>query len=170
MRKRTSREISSPNPNARYGGRQKYRRGDAASALALPRLVALLRLVDDVDAALATHEAVVAVAIAQGFQRITDFHVRHQAFWPRGGATADKMKSVPMPQTAAAIKSVTKDLEQVTLNPGVNGAPSSRAERSDPGERRAPHVLLDRHAAARLAMTERPLSSEASDRALLPCR
>src|ERR1700677_3337404 len=42
--------------------------------LALPRLVALLRLVDDVDAAFATHEAVVAMAVAQGFQRITDFH------------------------------------------------------------------------------------------------
>ena len=152
-------------------GRAAWRsRKGAGGPSALTRLEALLRLVDDVDAALATHEAVVAVAIAQGFQRITDFHVRHQAFWPRGGATADKMKSVPMPQTAAAIKSVTKDLEQVTLNPGVNGAPSSRAERSDPGERRAPHVLLDRHAAARLAMTERPLSSEASDRALLPCR
>ena len=42
--------------------------------LALPRLVARLRLVDDVDAAFAAHEAVVAMAVAQGFQRITDFH------------------------------------------------------------------------------------------------
>src|ERR1700722_19178980 len=42
--------------------------------LTLPRLVALLRLVDDVDATLATHEAVVAMAVTQRFQRITDFH------------------------------------------------------------------------------------------------
>src|ERR1700728_1969785 len=47
---------------------------DVKRRLALPRLVALLRLVDDVDATLATHEAVVAMAVAQGFQRITDFH------------------------------------------------------------------------------------------------
>jgi hypothetical protein len=42
--------------------------------LSLPGLEALLRLVDDIDAALATHEAVVAMTVAQGFQRITDFH------------------------------------------------------------------------------------------------
>jgi hypothetical protein len=33
-----------------------------------------LRLVDDVQAALAPHEAIAAVAGAQGLQRITDFH------------------------------------------------------------------------------------------------
>ena len=85
VRKRTSRETSFLKPSARYSGRQKYRRGDGANPLSLPRLVALLRLVDDVDAPLATHEAVVAVAIAQRFQRITDFHVRHQRFSPAGG-------------------------------------------------------------------------------------
>ena len=42
--------------------------------LSLPGLEALLRLVDDIDASLATHEAVVAMTVAQGFQRITDFH------------------------------------------------------------------------------------------------
>jgi hypothetical protein len=42
--------------------------------LSLPGLEALLRLIDDIDAALATHEAVVAMTVAQGFQRITDFH------------------------------------------------------------------------------------------------
>jgi hypothetical protein len=47
---------------------------DVGKRLSLPRLVARLRLIDDVDAALATHEAVVAMAVAQGFQRITDFH------------------------------------------------------------------------------------------------
>ena len=143
MRKRTSREISSPNPNARYSGRQKYRRGDAANPLPLPRLEALLRLIDDVDAALATHEAVVAVAIAQGFQRITDFHVRHQRFLPRGGPTADKMKAVAMPQTAAAIKSATKDSEQ-----GNSPSPASmehrhraHPQRSVPGQDVSPGAL-----------------------------
>jgi len=33
-----------------------------------------------------------------------------------------------------------------THKAGVKGVPSSRAERSDPGERRAPYVPLDRHA------------------------
>ena len=42
--------------------------------LSLPGLIALLGLVDDIDPALAPHEAVVAMAIAQRFQRITDFH------------------------------------------------------------------------------------------------
>jgi hypothetical protein len=60
---------------AQGGGRQK---GPAwpcgVEFLSLPGLEALLRLVDDIDAALATHEAVVAMTVAQGFQRITDFH------------------------------------------------------------------------------------------------
>jgi hypothetical protein len=33
-----------------------------------------LRLIDDVNAALAAHDAIVAVTAAQRFQRITDFH------------------------------------------------------------------------------------------------
>jgi hypothetical protein len=41
---------------------------------ALPSLVALLHLVDDVDAALAAYQLVGAMALAQGLQRITDFH------------------------------------------------------------------------------------------------
>jgi hypothetical protein len=40
----------------------------------LARFEATLRLIDDVDAAFAPHEAVIAVAAAQRFQRITDFH------------------------------------------------------------------------------------------------
>jgi hypothetical protein len=44
------------------------------AVLALPGLKAPLRLVDDVDAALAAHEAIVAVAAAQRFQRVTDLH------------------------------------------------------------------------------------------------
>ena len=40
-------------------------------------------------------------------------------------------------------------------SPASKEARSSRAQRSDPGERRAPYVLLDRHAASRLAMTDR---------------
>ena len=41
---------------------------------ALTRLEALLDLVDDVDAALAAHELVVAMARTQRLQRITDLH------------------------------------------------------------------------------------------------
>src|SRR5215212_751754 len=43
-------------------------------ASALAGLEALLGLVDDVDAALAADELVVAVTPAQGFQRVADFH------------------------------------------------------------------------------------------------
>src|SRR5271154_4730416 len=65
------------------------------SMLALTGLEALLRLVDDIDAALATHEAVVAMTVAQGFQRITDFHGRHQGFFPRRDRpTADKRRAL----------------------------------------------------------------------------
>jgi hypothetical protein len=41
----------------------------------LARLEAAGRLVNDVDAALAAHETIVAVARAQRFQRIADFHL-----------------------------------------------------------------------------------------------
>jgi hypothetical protein len=47
-------------------------RRNRASTLA--GLETLLRLVDDVDAALATHQAIVAMAIAQGLEGIADFH------------------------------------------------------------------------------------------------
>jgi len=74
------------------------------------------------------------------------------------------------------IKGFPKDAKPyATAKPGVKRAPSSRR---DSAERREPYVLRDRHAAKarlkrrasldalwRLAMTERPLSSEASDRA-----
>ena len=52
--------------------------------LSLTRLEAPLRLVNDVDAALAAHEAVVAMAFAQGFQRIADFHWSHHKVFPQG--------------------------------------------------------------------------------------
>jgi multidrug efflux pump subunit AcrA (membrane-fusion protein) len=51
---------------------QEQRRVTAGSTLA--RLEAAGRLVNDVDAALAAHESIVAVARAQRFQRIADFH------------------------------------------------------------------------------------------------
>ncbi len=41
---------------------------------ALPSFVALLHLVDDVDATLAAHQLVGAMTLAQGLQRIADFH------------------------------------------------------------------------------------------------
>jgi hypothetical protein len=45
---------------------------NAGSALA--RLETPLRLINDVDAAFAPHQSVIAMAAAQGFQRVTDFH------------------------------------------------------------------------------------------------
>jgi hypothetical protein len=44
------------------------------AGLALTGLEAPVRLVDDVDAALTAHQAIVAMAAAQRFQRIADFH------------------------------------------------------------------------------------------------
>jgi hypothetical protein len=41
---------------------------------ALARLEATMGLIDDVDAALAAHDAIVAMPAAQRFQRIADFH------------------------------------------------------------------------------------------------
>lgn len=48
--------------------------GTNTYALALPGLVALLHLVDDVNSALAAHQLVGAVARTQRFQGITNFH------------------------------------------------------------------------------------------------
>jgi hypothetical protein len=42
--------------------------------LTLPRFEATLCLVDDIDAPLPPHDAIVAVAATQGFQRVTNFH------------------------------------------------------------------------------------------------
>jgi hypothetical protein len=42
--------------------------------LTLARFEAALCLVDDIDAPLPPHDAIVAVAAAQGFQRVTNFH------------------------------------------------------------------------------------------------
>jgi hypothetical protein len=47
---------------------------------ALPRLEPAVGLIDDVDAALAAHQAIVAVAAEQRFQRVTNFH---DALWIR---------------------------------------------------------------------------------------
>ena len=58
----------------------------AAGDLTLAGFEALVRLVDDVDATLAAHDAIVAMAAAQRFQRITDFH--NVLRWtPRGGGS-----------------------------------------------------------------------------------
>ena len=44
--------------------------------LALTRLVALLRLVDDVDAALAANQLVVAMTLAKALEAVADLHDR----------------------------------------------------------------------------------------------
>jgi hypothetical protein len=48
--------------------------GQRKPVSALPGFEAPIGLVDDVDAALTSHQAIVAVPAAQGFQRIADFH------------------------------------------------------------------------------------------------
>jgi len=48
--------------------------GEKQSRSALARFETPLRLINDVDPALAPHDAVVAMAAAQRFQRVTDFH------------------------------------------------------------------------------------------------
>jgi hypothetical protein len=42
---------------------------------------ATVRLVDDVNATLAAHDTVIAVAGTQGFQRVAHFHDRHFHWW-----------------------------------------------------------------------------------------
>jgi hypothetical protein len=42
--------------------------------LSLTRFEPALRLVDHIDTAFAPHDAIVAMAGAQGFERIADFH------------------------------------------------------------------------------------------------
>ena len=55
-----------------------------ARLLALAGLKAAIGLVDDIDPALAPHDAVVAVATAQGFQGVTDFHDNLWVLWLPG--------------------------------------------------------------------------------------
>src|SRR5665647_1956256 len=47
---------------------------DPRPGLALASLIAAVGLVDDIDPALAPDDLIVAVAAAQGFQGVTDFH------------------------------------------------------------------------------------------------
>ena len=55
-----------------------------ARLLALAGLKTAIGFVDDIDAALAPHDAVVAVAAAQGFQGVTDFHDDLWVLWLPG--------------------------------------------------------------------------------------
>ena len=77
------------------------RRRGCASALA--GLETLLRLVDDVDAALATHEAIVAMAIAQGLEGIADFHGCTRVF-DAAGETHGRRSGAAMPESSPPIK------------------------------------------------------------------
>jgi hypothetical protein len=49
-------------------------------SLALPRLVALLHFIDDIDPALAADQLVVPVACPQGLERIANFHLADPLF------------------------------------------------------------------------------------------
>jgi hypothetical protein len=50
-------------------------------ALALPGFEAALRLIDDVNAAFAAYDPVVAVTAAKRFQGITNFHGAIRRYW-----------------------------------------------------------------------------------------
>jgi hypothetical protein len=76
---------------------------------ALTGLEALLRLVDDVDAALAAHETVVAVAIAQGLERIADFHGFTRSKTLREEPRVDDFRA-PMPDSSLTIKCEKQEL------------------------------------------------------------
>jgi hypothetical protein len=51
--------------------------GSAMEFLALPRLKPAVGLIDDVEASAPPHHAVVAMALAQGPERILDLHAKH---------------------------------------------------------------------------------------------
>jgi hypothetical protein len=53
-----------------------------SGALALAGFEAALRLIDDVNAAFAAYDPVVAVTPAERFQGITDFHGAIRRCWP----------------------------------------------------------------------------------------
>jgi hypothetical protein len=92
-------------------------RGKGASTL--PGFVALLHLVDDVNAALAPHQTIGAVAITQGFQRITYFHRSIlPTHWPRRPSAKRRRH---MPDFALLIK--TKSV----FPPWILRAASNRA-------------------------------------------
>ena len=76
-------------------------RRDRPSTLA--GLETLLRFVDDVDAALATHEAIVAMAIAQGLEGIADFHGGTRVF-DAAGETHGRRSGAAMPESSPPIK------------------------------------------------------------------
>lgn len=55
-------------------GRRAGQDGPAPTRSALAGFEPAMRLIDDVNAALAAHDTIIAVTAAQRFQRITDFH------------------------------------------------------------------------------------------------
>jgi len=61
----------------------------------LASLEAPLRLVDDVDASLAAHDPIVAMAAAERFQRITDFHEQLPAV---GGCLGETLPACQRPR------------------------------------------------------------------------
>jgi hypothetical protein len=73
--------------------------------LTLPRFEAALCLVDDIDAPLPPHDAIVAVAAAQGFQRVTNFHGKPLKAAARGHRhfSARTIRSAPVGVNGASL-------------------------------------------------------------------
>src|SRR5262249_57038264 len=65
--------------DARTTGGRRQRQQTAGESLALARLVPAIRLVDNVKAPATAYHAVVAVALAQGPERILDLHAKRLA-------------------------------------------------------------------------------------------
>src|SRR5262252_6058590 len=100
---------------ARYSARRNPPTDQSREASALACLKPALGLVDDVDATFAPNDPVVAMATAQGFQRVADFHginpcARVRAVFAIIGADhrqrarrrQSPMASAPRPATARA--------------------------------------------------------------------
>jgi hypothetical protein len=68
------RKASAPRPSRQNTMSRELGRAAPAARVSPASLVALLRLVDDVDSALAADEPIVAMAFLQGTQGILDFH------------------------------------------------------------------------------------------------
>ena len=117
--------------------------GGEPPASALTRLEALLRLVDDVDAALAAHEAIVAMTRAKRLQGIADFHGSPK----RGSSGQNPRRTISraaMPDSGAPIK---REARRSSLRPGRRGfAPAPNRSRrrvgrgGRPNRRRSPRA------------------------------
>ena len=110
---------NAPIAGVEVAGRIKKERAEGST---LARLEALLRLVDDVNAAFAAHESVVAMARAERLEGITDLHGITQQ-QKRGQNPRRTISGARMPHPAAGIKRLAK-------RPAPSAVPESRKAQS----------------------------------------